>query len=342
MNSKEVPPESSSTNARRSRRNNDAAAQSDTARINRDFMNMFADLRLIDRLEASRHLSAIASVPSQTMRAALTETPDVPTPVDIMTPPSLLFAPRRRDLPPMRDPVEGTDIDDNASFGSLPALVQRGDSSDDDSSVDDSSIEDSSDEDSSDDEENEVMTYGSLPSLVTRSDSSDDEDDCSLPSLVSRSPSGEGTSFSPLLTRQNHHTVDNVVGRQFGGIRGIPLLLQSRHPLLRRRDSSDSDNGSDDDSNYSSDDSAETDGETYWEAVELEMETSNNHFDNEAIIDVNDSGVSSSQRRVNRFSGSSSVRRNFSRVRCRCLARVSNTQAWIALRDNMRVRRTVQ
>lgn len=336
-------------------------------------MNMFADMRLIDRFEASRHRSAMASVPSsQTMRAALPETPDVPNlrtprygemrePVDIPTPTpirSLLFAPN---LPPMRDPVEGTDIDDNASFGSLPALIPRGDSSDDDSSVDDSSDDDSSDEECSGDEENEVMSYGSLPSLVTRSDSSDDDDDCSLPSLVSHSPSDEGTSFSTLLARRNHHTVGNAgtsfssflarqnihhtvgyAGRQFGDVQGIPSLLHSRHPLLQRRDSSDNDNDSDDVSNYSSADSAESDGETYWEAVELEMETSNNHFDNEAIIDVNDSDVSSSQRRVNRFSGSSSVRRNLSRARCRCLARVSNTQAWITLRDNSRVRRTVQ
>lgn len=342
MNSKEVPPESSSTSARRSRRNNDVVAQMDTARMNRDFMNMFADLHLsLDRLGASRLRSPIPDVSSnRTMRAVLPEIPDVRT--TLITPRysemratpdigSLLFAPN---LPPMRDPVEGTGNDDDASFGSLPALIPRGDSSDDDSSIDDSS-----DEDSSDDEENEVMSYGSLPSLVTRSDSSDDEDDCSLPSLVSNAPSGEGTSFSLLLTRQNHHTVDSVVGRMFGDILGTPFL---RHPLLQRRESSDSDNDSDDDSNYSSDDSDESDGETYWEAVELEMETSNNHFDNEAIIDINDSGVSSSQRRVNRFSGSSSVRRNLSRVRCRCLARVSNTQAWIALRDNVRVRRTVQ
>jgi hypothetical protein len=73
----------------------------------------------------------------------------------------------------------------------------------------------------------------------------------------------------------------------------------------------------------------------------LEMETSENYFDYEAMID-NGLGISSSQRRMNRFSGSSSVRRSLSRVRCRCLARVSNTQAWIKLRDNMRVGRTVQ
>ena len=373
MNSKEVPP-ASSTNVRRSRRNNnnnnDAAAPVDTARINnRDVVNMFADLRLsIDRLEVSTHRSPIPSVSNQTIRDDIPEATDLPTlrtpryeygemreprwaDVANMTPPTTDIG--RLSFAPNLNPVEGADIDDDASFGSLPALVQRDDSSDDDSSDEDSDSSDddsdSSDEDSdsSDDEENEVMTYGSLPSLVTRSDSSsddEDEDDCSLPSLVSHSPSGEGNSLLPLLGlgRETHHTLDNV-GRLYGDIRGIPLLLQRRHLLLRRRDGSDSDNDSDgDDSNYSSDDSTESDGETYWEAVELEMETSNNHFDNEAIIDNNDSVISSSQRRVNRFSGSSTVRRNLSRVRCRCLARVSNTQAWIALRDNMRVRRAVQ
>ena len=230
----------------------------------------------------------------------------------------------------MREPVEGTANDDDASFGSLPALVQR---------------VDSSDEESSDDEENEVMTYGSLPSLVTRSDSSDDEeDDCSLPSLITRNSSDEEDSLPPLL-RRRIHTAGNV-GRLSGDIRGIPPLFQSRVSLLQRRDNSDSDdNDSDDNSDSSSDDSDESDGETYWEAAELEMETSNNHFDNEVILIDNGSGISSSQRRVNRFSGSSSVRRNLSRVRCRCLARVSNAQAWTTLRDNMnnmRVRRTVQ
>jgi hypothetical protein len=245
-----------------------------------------------------------------------------------MTPPALLptlpdirsnlFA---HNLPPRSDASEGVPaLDDDVSFGSLPSLVQR---------------VDSSDEESSDDEENEVMTHDSLPSLVTRSDSSDDEDDCSLPSLLSRPDStDEEDSLPPLLRRRIHHTPGNV-GRLSVGIRGIP-------PLMQRDDSSDSDDGeSDDDDSDSSSDDSESDGETYWEAAELEMETSENYFDNGAVID-NGLGISSSQRRINRFSTPSSVRRNLSRVRCRCLARVSNTQAWIKLRDNMRVGRTVQ
>ncbi|KAK1744297.1 hypothetical protein QTG54_004830 [Skeletonema marinoi] len=364
MNSKEVPPESS-TSGRRSRRNNDddaAAANAARRTVNRDFMNMFANLDL--NLGSSHRVAAVSNHHDNRIYEGnhrtprpVTAMPQMPVfstvrapimygeirepwgnlrppsaTVD-MTPPTLpdirsLFAPI---LAPQREPVEGTANDDDASFGSLPALVQR---------------VDSSDEESSDDEENEVMTYGSLPSLVTRSDSSDDEeDDCSLPSLITRNSSDEEDSLPPLLRRRIHQTTGNV-GRLSGDIRGIPPLFQRRISLLQRRDNSDSDdNDSDDNSDCSSEDSDESDGETYWEAAELEMETSNNHFDNEAILIDNGTGISSSQRRVDRFSGSSSVRRNLSRVRCRCLARVSNAQAWTTLRDNMnnmRVRRTVQ
>lgn len=328
MNSKEVPPESSSTSGRRTRRNNNNHATAYPANYqrrivseptsHRDFMNMFADLDLtLDRVTDGNRRT-----PEPT-----TAIPEMP--VSDMTPPTLnmrdLFTPRGFGfMSPQNagNPVEGADVDDDASFGSLPALVQR---------------VDSSDEESSDDEENEVMSYDSLPSLVTRSDSSDEEDDCTLPSLVS---GVEEDSLPPLLRRRNNNTLENV-GRLHGELQAIPGLLHRRVTLFQRRDESESDDDSDDDSNCSSDDSSESDGETYWEAAELEMETSNNRFDNEAIID-NRSGISSSQRRVNRFSGSSSVRRNLSRVRCRCLARVSNTQAWITLRDNMRVRGTVQ
>lgn len=371
MNSKEVPPESSNSARRRRNNNNNAAANIRT--VNRDFMNMFADLGLRDRRPgpppgvASHHSNRVSN---RNPRAPLPMAAPVMPSFPIVRPPITGFrygemrepwgrlrpTSHHNDMPPLVRPslpallpdirsnlfapnfqpwgdVEGRDPfarDDDVSYGSLPSLVTR---------------VDSSDEESSDDEENEVMTYGSLPSLVTRSDSSDDEDDCSLPSLRSRPDSSdEEDSLPPLLhplhRRRINHTSN--VGRLAVDIRGIP-------PLDQREDSSDSDDDDDDDgdsdddddSDCSSDDSEESDGETYWEAAELEMETSVNYFDNEAMID-NGLGISSSQRRINRFSGSSTVRRNLSRVRCRCLARVSNNQAWIKLRDNMRVGRTVQ
>lgn len=336
---KEIPPESSSTSSRRNRRHASAPSANFGRRVNqqpsyRDFLNMFADLDLArDRVTDETHRTfepaiAIPEMPVLPPRAdSRGETAGRIRAVADMMPPTL---PLHRFMSPLNNtagnPVEEAAVDDDASFGSLPALIPRVDSSDEDSLGDEES-------------------YGSLPSLVTRSDSSDDDDDdddCTLPSLISQDDDEED-SLPPLLRRRNNHTLENV-GRLYGelrAIRGVPPLLQRRLSLFQRSGDSDSDDDSDDDSNCSSDDSSESDGETYWEAAELEMETSNNRFDNEAIVD-DGSSMSISQRRVNRFSGSSSVRRNLSRVRCRCLARVTNAQAWITLRDNMRVRRTVQ
>ena len=337
MNSKEIPAES-----RSSRRSNNAAATANNIRaVNRDFLNMFADLELRHRRDVGVRppIPISYATAASNRRDISSQIPRAPQP---MTAPLLPAFPIMRAgfrepwgrlRPPSMTPptptsphreVGNPDPADDISYGSLPSLVTRADSSDEESSEDE-------------EEAREVMSFGSLPSLVTRSDSSDEEeeDDCSssLPSLLSRPDSSDDEdsafgSLPPLLRRR---------------IRHVPGSAGSIPPLVRRRDSSDddSDGESDDDDSDCSDDSSASSGETYCEAAELEMETSEYYFDNEAVID-NGVGITRSQRRINRLSGPSSIRRQLSRVRCRCLARVTNTDAWIKLRDTMSVGRTVQ
>ena len=337
MNSKDISPEISTRNSRRSNIN-DAAAVNNIRAINRDFMNMFADFDLRDRRSnvplmsrpgrdefsgiprASLHIMTAPVLPAfPIIRAPLTgfRFGEMHGPWGRLRQPSAPIP-----TSPEGDEGDSPDLDDIISRWSLPPLDTR-----DDSSV--------SDEEISDDEEWEVMSYGSLPSLVTRSDSSDDEDDCSLPALQIRPDSSddEDSIFGSRLRLTRRRMTGNA-----GGDDSIP-------PAERRADSSnsedDSDDESEDESDSSSDESSASSDETYWEATELEMETSEYYFDNEAVIDTG-SDISMSQRRINRLYGPSSIRRNLSRVRCRCLARVSNAQAWIKLRDTVRVGRAVQ
>lgn len=325
MNSKEIPAERPTTSRgnRRSRSNNNN--DSATSNINHDFMSMFAQMELRHRLELSPplHMSSRIHRPSSPIT---TTTPRFP----VMRAPFTGFLRESLRQPLWHRPNSAVDVTphttppedesnsgpaDDVSYGSLPSLVTRPDSTDDESE---------------DDEAGDVMSYGSLPSLATRVDSSDeedDDDDSSLPSLLSRSDSSDDEdstvgSFPPLLRRRRFNAVS------------IP-------PMARRGDSTDSDDDSDGDSD-SSDDSSASDGETYCEATEIERETSEYYFDNEVVIDRGPSSITRSQRRINRLSGPTSIRRNLSRVRCRCLARMTNNDAWIKLRDTMSVGRAVQ
>ncbi len=328
MNSKEIPaerPTTSRVNRRSRSNNNNDAATSNNSRVNHDFMNMFAQMELRHRLEMSPPLH----MPSRIPRASspiTTTTPRFP----VVRAPFTGFLRESLRQPLWHRPTSAVDVTpsttppedagnsgpaDDVSYGSLPSLVTRPDSTDDESE---------------DDEAGEVMSYGSLPSLATRVDSSDeeDDDDSSLPSLLSRSDSSDDEdssvgSFPPLLRRRRINAVS------------IP-------PMARRGDSTDSDDDSDGDSDCSSDDSSASDGQTYCEATEIERETSEYYFDNEVVIDRGPSGITRSQRRINRLSGPTSIRRNLSRVRCRCLARMTNNDAWIKLRDTMSVGRAVQ
>jgi len=327
MNSKEIPAERPTTSRvnRRSRSNNNN--NDNNGRVNHDFMNMFAQMELRHRLEMSPPMHISSQIP-RASSPITTTTPRFP----VMRPYFTGFlresigqhnhirpTSSAVDVTPRTPPEDAGNSGpaDDVSYGSLPSLVTRPDSTDDESE---------------DDEAEEVMSYGSLPSLATRVDSSDeeDDDDSSLPSLLSRSDSSDDEdssvgSFPPLLRR-----------------RRINAAAVSIPPMARRGDSTDSDDDSDGDSDCSSDDSSASDGQTYCEATEIERETSEYYFDNEVVIDRGPSGITRSQRRINRLSGPTSIRRNLSRVRCRCLARMTNNDAWIKLRDTMSVGRAVQ
>ena len=328
MNSKETPAERPTTSRvnRRSRSNNN---NDNDSRVNHDFMSMFAQMELRHRLELSPPLHMSSRIPraSSPITTTTPRFPVVRAPFTGFLRESLrptLYRPTSAvDVTPRTTPPEDAGNSgpaDDVSYGSLPSLVTRPDSTDDESE---------------DDEAEEVMSYGSLPSLAPRVDSSDeedddddDDDDSSLPSLLSRSDSSDDEdssvgSFPPLLRRRRFNAVS------------IP-------PMARRGDSTDSDDDSDDDSDCSSDDSSASDGQTYCEATEIERETSEYYFDNEAVIDRGPLSITRSQRRINRLSGPTSIRRNLSRVRCRCLARMTNNDAWIKLRDTMSMGRAVQ
>lgn len=331
MNSKEIPaerPTNRGNRRSRSNNNNDAATSNNSRAVNHDhdFMNMFAQMELRHRLEMSPPMHISSRIP-RASSPITTTTPRFPV---LRAPftgflresfrPTYYRPTSAADWTPRTPPEDAGNSGpaDDVSYGSLPSLVTRPDSTDDESE---------------DDEAGEVMSYGSLPSLAARVDSSDEEDDddsddSSLPSLLSRSDSSDDDdstvgSFPPLLRRRRINAVS------------IP-------PMARRGDSTDSDDDSDGDSDCSSDDSSASDGQTYCEATEIERETSEYYFDNEVVIDRGPSGITRSQRRINRLSGPTSIRRNLSRVRCRCLARMTNNDAWIKLRDTMSVGRAVQ